>query len=174
MLEILVRLAAVVLVVTFAWASVAKVVAWARWRRAVALYRLGGAAFAVSVGVPAGEALTALLLLRGWLAPGAAAAIALLSSFSLAIARARLLEGDRLPCGCFGGAATRDARAMLVRNGSLGVLAAGILVAAPSAAVPRPLPEGIAWPALLAGLGLVLAAWTGWEALASLRGRPDR
>lgn len=146
----------------FGWAAVAKTARPRAWSSALNGYRLPrSVATAALVGVPVVEVFVAGLLLVGGDAgrAGAALGVALLAAFSMAVLRARGLQGDRLPCGCFGGSASRDYRLMLVRNSVLGLVAAAVLV------LPeRPLgldPPGTAdaLPAVLVALGLVLVGW---------------
>ena len=120
-------LAAGALVLAFAWAALAKVVAFERWRRALAGYRLPPALErAARYATPVAEGVVAVIALAGPLEVAGALALALLAAFCIAILHARTAQGDRLPCGCFGGASERDFRLLLVRNGLL-VLPAGIV-----------------------------------------------
>jgi hypothetical protein len=155
--------AALVLAVVFAWAALAKVVRFRAWREALAGYRLpAGAERAARPSVPAAEGVTVALLVAGGDATqaGAALALALVGAFSLAVLRAQRLQGDRLPCGCFGGAGSRDYRLMLVRNGTLGAAAAIALLYPAAGAVQVGAPDASqAVPAALAAVGAGLIAW---------------
>lgn len=151
------------LAVAFFWAAIAKASRPSAWRSALLGYRLPGAtAMPALVLVPVLEIVTAVLLSAGGNASkaGAALSVALLGAFSLAVLRARRIQGDRLPCGCFGGSGSRDYRLMLVRNAVLGVVAAAILLV-PAVAryeLQTPAAEQML-PALLVALGIVLIAW---------------
>jgi hypothetical protein len=165
MVATIARVATLLLAVTFAWASIAKLLRWTRWRDAVARYRLGGAALTTEFAVPAVEAGVAALLLWGDARVGAAASLSLVSIFSLAVLRARAQEGDSLPCGCFGGATERDYRHMLVRNASIAALAALVLAQPPDLQSPS---TEEALPAALTLLGACGIAWLAHHASASL------
>jgi hypothetical protein len=117
-------LAAAVVVAAFGWAAVAKFVGFDRWRRALPAYRLSGIEPLARVGVPAAELVVAALVMVGPPPVAGALALALLAGFSTVILRAQSLEGNRLPCGCFGSATERDFRLMLLRNALLAVPAA--------------------------------------------------
>lgn len=168
----LAQISVAVLVCVFAWAAAAKLFGWRRWRTALARYRLGGRLeAAAAIGVPLGEALVVALLLWGDVRVAASVVIALVAMFSLVLLRARAAQGDRLPCGCFGGTSTRDYRLMLTRNASLAGAAAVVLYEG-SSTIPWTVPTGsdlIA--ALLTSTGLVLLAWIGWQTRLSLRKR---
>ncbi|MFN2488328.1 MAG: MauE/DoxX family redox-associated membrane protein [Actinomycetota bacterium] len=166
------HVSALLLVLTFAWASLAKLVRWSRWRTALERYHLGPALTPlVLFGVPLVEAGVVALLLAGEVRLGAALVVSLISAFSLAVLRARSLEGDRLPCGCFGRASARDYRQMLLRNSLLGALAAIVLIVAGarlSVAAPQ---RGELVPAALVVAGLAFAGWLVWQAATALRRR---
>ena len=122
------RIVALGLSATFAWSAIVKLFRAGEWRGALGGYRLPrfmelGARF----GVPAAEALIAAALLSGAVRLGAAASLALLAAFSIAILRARSLQGDKLSCGCFWRTKKRDYRLSLVRNAALALLAALLL-----------------------------------------------
>jgi hypothetical protein len=150
------------LAAVFAWAGLAKVVDPARWRRALAGYRLGAADRALAMAVPLAELAVAALLLSGRHEEGAALALALLAVFSAAVLRARSLQGDRVACGCFGRARTRDYRSLLGRNAALGALATftlagratGPLVDLPPVRADEALP--IALTAIATALGMAM------------------
>lgn len=151
------------LAVAFFWAAVAKASRPSAWRTALLGYRLPrGAVTPVLVGVPVAEVLAGFLLAAGGAATkaGAALSVALLAAFSGAVLRARRLQGDRLPCGCFGGAGTRDYRLMLVRNAFLGAVAAAVLLVPRIARFELDAPSsGQVVPALLVAAGAGLIAW---------------
>jgi uncharacterized membrane protein YphA (DoxX/SURF4 family) len=115
-------LAAEVLAVVFAWAALAKLVRFSRWRAALSEYRLPLAG-ALAVAVPVAEAGVGVLALTGNVVPAAAVALAFLLAGTLAILRARRLHGDRLACGCFGGGRRRDYRLLVARNVALAIVA---------------------------------------------------
>ena len=170
--EPVLRVAAAILATTFAWAALAKIVRWTAWRDALSAYELPSIARAVAQpAVPALEALVAVLVFVGATHPGAAVTILLLSSFSGALLHAHARHGDRLPCGCFGRATTRDYRLMLTRNAALGALAAMLLVARGDVSAFEGLaaPSGAeVLPAALVVAGAALSVWTVWRALTSL------
>lgn len=168
------RIASIVLALAFAWAGVAKLVTYRRWQQALDRYGLPRALRVVAaVAVPIFELAIAIAL--AFVSPrlGAIGAVVALAAFSLAIMRARALQGDRLPCGCFGGSSERNYQTMVTRNALLGTLATIVLVAridtplgfpsAPTASDALPI-------ALVIG-GCVLALWTGFHAASSLRRR---
>lgn len=145
------------------WAAIAKASRPSAWRTALLGYRLpGGFVTPALVLVPIVEIVTGVLLAAGGEATkaGAALSVALLAAFSLAVLRARRLQGDRLPCGCFGGNGSRDYRLMLVRNSFLGAVAAAILLVPRVATYDLEAPGSAqALPALLVAAGLVLIGW---------------
>jgi hypothetical protein len=158
----LLQVVAALLGLTFAWAALAKVVRWERWRKALRAYDLpSGAASLAASAVPALEAASAALVLAGKTKVGGALTLVLLASFSGALLYAQQRKGRRLPCGCFGRATERDYRIMLARNAVLAALAGALLLArddvwfatglsAPSAADALPI------MLVIAGLGLCL------------------
>jgi len=158
-----------VLAAVFGWASVNKLVGPRQWLRTVGAYRLGRASTGVAVAVPLAELLVPLSVAFGGVDLAAALALALLASFSVGVLRARGVNGDRLPCGCFGAASARDYRMMLARNAVLAVVA-GVVVLAPgdSARVVSPVEDDLL-PAVLALLGAVAALVTLWRASTALR-----
>ncbi len=151
------------LAVAFFWAAIAKASRPAAWRAALLAYRLPGPLVVPAlVLVPVAEITAGVLLSAGGIASktGAALSIALLGGFSLAVLHARRLQGDRLPCGCFGGSGSRDFRLMLVRNAALGAVAAAILLVPAVARYELEAPGASQLlPALLVALGVVLIAW---------------
>ena len=117
------------LAATFAWSALAKVMRAAEWRAALGAYRLPRSVSAAARhGVPLTEILVSAALASGAVRLGAAASLALLAAFSIAVLRARSLQGDKLPCGCFGKTKKRDYRLSLVRNAALAALASLLLV----------------------------------------------
>lgn len=159
------------LAVAFVWAALAKASRPPAWRSALLGYRLPDQLVTPAlVGVPVVEVVAAFLLAAGGAATkaGAALAVALLAAFSLAVLRARRLEGDRLPCGCFGGTGSRDYRLMLVRNAFLGAVAAAVLLVPRLARYELEVPSsGEVVPALLvAGAAAAIT----WLALSVTRG----
>ena len=169
--EPLLRVAALLLGLTFAWAALAKSLRWSRWREALRAYELPGRIAGVAAfGVPAIEAAAAALVLSGRTKVGAAATLVLLASFSGALLHAQQLRGDRLPCGCFGRATERDYRLMLARNASLAILAAALLLSAGdvwfAAGLAAP-SAGDAVPFALVVAGLALCLWLVRHALGS-------
>jgi hypothetical protein len=103
---------------------------------------------------------------------GAALAVALLAAFSLVVLRGRSRQGEKLPCGCFGRSRERDYRTMLLRNALLGLLAAVVLLSERegSALAGVSLPDGAElFPALLVAIGVLVAAWTGYQLMTTAR-----
>src|SRR4051794_39808226 len=97
--------AAAALAIAFAWAAVSKMAAPRSWTHALSGYGLpAGVERIVAVGVPVAEASVPLLVIAGLSRAAGIVAAALLVAFSGAILVARARRGDRLPCGCFGGA----------------------------------------------------------------------
>jgi len=156
----LARFAAVLLALAFAWSALAKTLSWQSWRTTLAGYGFGPAERTVAVLAPAVEAAVVLLLVIT-AELGAAMALALLAAFCLAILRARSLQGDRLPCGCFGGARSRDFRLMLLRNWVLMLLCAVVLVSGLKGNVVAggPPEDFETLPAALIVVGAGLGAW---------------
>lgn len=157
MLEALLSAVTIALALAFAWAAVVKVVRFAAWREALDGYGLPPPVkSAASVLVPTAELAVAGTLLFGSARVGAAMTIFLLSAFSLAVLRARMLEGDQVPCGCFGDTKARDYRVMITRNVLLGVLAATVLLlGAGGESAARPTAGAEILPAVLAFVGVV-------------------
>ncbi|MGH3118813.1 MAG: MauE/DoxX family redox-associated membrane protein, partial [Gaiellales bacterium] len=128
MTDTTVRVLASLLAATFAWAAVAKVISAGEWRAALNGYQMPlqvrGAA---AIGVPILEAIVAVVLLTAPVRIGAALALALLTVFSLALVRASMLRGPRVPCGCFGRSKEREVTAMLARNALIGCVAVVVL-----------------------------------------------
>ena len=161
-----------VLVCVFAWAAVAKIARPGRWRSALARYRLGPSLERIAAyGVPAAEGGVVALLLWGDPRAGAAFALALVSAFSLVVLRARALSGDRVPCGCFGAASTRDYREMLGRNALLAAGAGTLLFAEGRASWVAPDGNEVVAVTLTA-VGALLVTWLVRQATLSLKRRP--
>ena len=168
----LATVAAWALTVIFAWAAVAKFIRADAWPRAVTNLGFGGTtARILMMAVPLAELVTVALFALGAAQPAAALTLALIASFSAAIARARVgRKDDRVPCGCFGGDGEYDYRLLLARNGALAVLAGLVLLAPRDVSLTPPggmeiLPTGLV---VLAG---VLLAWMATQTLSSLRRR---
>jgi len=168
-----VQILAAVLSVVFAWSACAKLLRVQEWFAALAAYRLPGPLERTArVAVPVVELLVPTLFVVGNVRAGAALVVALVGTFSLAVLRARSLEGDRVPCGCFGRAKVRDYRLLLVRNSILGALAAALLLAGEDVA----LFDGVGAPnssefvpVTLSVMGLLAAGWAVWAAGSSFR-----
>lgn len=166
------KLAALLLAATFSWSAVIKALRPRLWRQTLARYRLpsplGGAAL---FGAPMLELAVAGGILAGLVHAGSALALGLLAAFSLAVLRLRSIEGDRLPCGCFGKTDARDYRAILARNAALAGAAALALMAPRDARVLSGLAAPGAselLPALLVLLGIALALWLAITVASSL------
>ena len=155
------RLVSFSLGLVFAWAAVAKLVGFASWRSALAGYRLPeGLTKPLSVAVPVVELALAVGFFAGATRIAAAASLATLSLFSLAIVRARRLQGTRLPCGCFGSDKQRDYRLLLARNTVLAAGAGALLVYGRDIPGYPSAPSDDAWvAAALAVLGVALVVW---------------
>lgn len=164
--DIALRIASLTLAAVFAWSAGSKLVRFEAWRTVLAGYRLPSPLeLTARILVPVTEFAVAAALLLGAVRLGAAAALALLAAFSVAILRARSLQGDKLPCGCFGGVKNRDYRWSLARNAAFAFVALLVLTngedvsplngfAAPSGS------EGAAFILVLAGVALI--AWMVW------------
>ena len=167
------RIVTLFLAALLAWAAAAKALRWDAWRTALAGYRLPHRLESVAAaGTPAIELGIAALLMSPAPRAGAALTVALLASFSLVVLRGRSLQGEKLPCGCFGGARERDYRTMLLRNALLGLLAAIVLLSdrKGSALTGMSVPEGGELiPAFLVALGVAAAAWTAYQVMTSAR-----
>jgi hypothetical protein len=168
MSDTLAFIAALALAAMFAWAAAAKAVWAAGWRTVVVGFGFRGRVEPiVAVGVPVVELAVALAILWGSARAGAAMAMALLAAFSAAVVRARTLQGDRLPCGCFGRATVRDYKTMLARNALGGGLTAVVLLGGGDAGIfdAAGAPSGPELiPAALTCFGMVLVGWTLWRA----------
>ena len=172
------QLAALILAACLTWAALAKAVRLGQWQTALAAFRLDpGLARIASLGVPATELGCSVVLVGVHAKAGAAATLALLSGFCLAILRARALQGDRVPCGCFGRAAARDYRTLLARNFGLGVIASAVLLSdldhGALQAVEAPAPSELV-PAALVVAGVVLIGWMALGTAEDLRRKERR
>jgi hypothetical protein len=153
--------AAATLAIAFGWAAVTKLVRAHRWRRPLQSYGLGrGFERIVAVGVPRMELGIGVLPFLGLPSTAGVLSLGVLAAFSVGIVAARIRNGPRLDCGCFGAASVRDYRLLLARNGALAIVGLvawrrgtdtwiGADVVAPSGS------ELV--PAALVALGLVLA-----------------
>jgi hypothetical protein len=153
--------AATTLAIAFGWAAVSKVVRSRRWRRSLQPYGFGGGSErTVAVGVPLVELGIGVLPLLGLPSTAGVLSLGVLGVFSVGIVAARIRNGPRLDCGCFGTVRVRDYRLLLARNGALAIVALvawrrgtdtwiGADVVVPSG--------GELVPAALVALGLVLA-----------------
>lgn len=174
--ETLARIASLLLASAFSWAAVAKLSELRRWRSVVGRYGLPpSVAVLATPAVPVGELAIAVTIVAISPRVGALLSLTVLAMFSLAILRARAINGDRLPCGCFGGSAERHYQTMMLRNGGLGTLAGIVLLSQPNLepALPSMPSMGEALPALLTLAGATLTLWIAWHATTSLR-RHDR
>jgi hypothetical protein len=170
--ESIARIAVVLLTCAFGWAGIAKLVGLHRWRAVLGQYGLpASVAKAGTLLVPVTELAVAVTLVAFSARGGAIAVILCIALFSLAILRARSINGDRLPCGCFGGSAERHYRTMMLRNGGLGVLAAIVLVHRNELQpiLPSMPTDGEVLPALLTLAGTVLVGWLAWYSSAAMR-----
>ena len=174
MADIVSFVSSAVLAVTFLWSASYKFARPAAWREALDVYGLGGTpAGVVWIFVPLAEAGVVALLIGGRAAPGGALALGLLASFCAGLLRARSREGDRLPCGCFGGRERRDYRLLLVRNVALLVPAVWLMTMGPGRNPGAPPPEE-AIPAALVVVGLIAIGWIATQAFGAMRQRGDR
>ena len=173
MVLVLSRIAAILLVVTFVAAGVAKLIRYPRWRDALNEYELPPTVAAViATGVPVAELAVAGVMLMLSQQVGAAVSLALLALFSAAIARVAVIKGRRVPCGCFGGNKSRDFRLLLARNAVLCAAAAVLLFADSDASLVASVDGSDVVPALLVAAGVAVVAWLATQMATSLRGRP--
>jgi hypothetical protein len=168
--------AAAAVATVFAWAAVAKILRPAGWRTALEAYGLGAVRTVAMIAVPALELGVVVLIATGHLEAGATAALAMLGAFTLAVLRARRLNGDRLACGCFGRSRVRDYRVILARNAGAAALAAFALAGhGTTSTFPLRWPgNGELLPASLSAAGLVLAGVVVRAAVRSLTARDNR
>jgi hypothetical protein len=170
MTDVIVVLATFGSAIVFGWAGLTKVLGPDRWRTDLRVtYRLPRfVAAAGFVIVPWSELGVSLALLTGWYRLGGAIATLLLVVSSVAIVRARVIQGtNRLSCGCFGGSAPRDYRVLLLRNGALIVLALTIVAASAEGPLPHGRVDVLA--GALVPLAIVAAIWTLRQVKAYLR-----
>ena len=171
-MPLLTVLAASVVGLVFGWGAAAKLMRFPQWQEALRAYRLPiGVTRAASLVVPVAELTVVLLLILGRARAGAALTLALLSIFSLALLSARLSQGDRLPCGCFGRATPHDYRLLIARNAVLASLAAMILIDGRDRLlgdITHPA-SVVLLPLLLVVVGLSVVVWLGRELSATLR-----
>ena len=161
--------AALLLALTFLWSGAVKVGRAARWLEALGVYRVPRRFEPlVFVAVPVAEVAVAGLIVIGATKPAGALSVALLCVFCVALLRARRLEGDRLPCGCFGGTKEHDYRLLLARNLMLLVPAIVLMVSGNTSI--RTVPDSIdPIPAALIVLGIGVIGWTAFEVTRALR-----
>jgi uncharacterized membrane protein YphA (DoxX/SURF4 family) len=119
--DVVARVAAIVLGAVFVVAAVSKIVAGTAW---VAQAREVGAPTPVATVLPGVELIVGALLVAGVAAPlPAVVALLLLVVFSVAIAR-QLVDGRHPPCACFGAWSQRPVgEGHLLRNAALILLA---------------------------------------------------
>ena len=170
--EVAARIAALLLCAIFAWAAAVKLLGYERWSAILDRYGLPPIVTAIArPTVPIAEA--AIAIFGAFLSPriGAAAALAVLAGFSLAVLRARRINGDKLPCGCFGGSEERHYRTMIIRNGVLGAFAAAVLLADEHVdPVATALPTiDDALPVALVVVGFAVALWTAAQVSNAMR-----
>jgi hypothetical protein len=159
-------LAGVAIAIVFGWGAFAKVIRFSEWQQALHAYHLPRSVdLAASIGVPCVELGVVVLLGTGHARAGSALTLALLASFSLALLTARPVQGNSLPCGCFGRATRHDYRLLVARNAGLACLAGIILVGGRDDLLAGSLhPASMTLlPAALVGLGVAMAFWIGRE-----------
>lgn len=148
-----------ILALTFAWASLAKLLRPGAWMTSLHAHALPGwLERTAEKAVPMAEASVALILLFGHVRAGAGLALLLLAAFTLALIRARARGSGALPCGCFGGRSSRSVSWLLARNMILGLIGVAALVVGSPLRIEAPGLED-AVPGLLAVIGIGLAAW---------------
>lgn len=166
------RIAAILLVTTFAAAGAAKLIRHSGWRSALAGYGLPAAwTTPISFLVPLVELAVVSVFLFASRSLGSALSLVLLSSFSAAIARAGMARGGRVPCGCFGTDKSRDYRWLLARNGVLAAAAAIVLVADVESAFVDELATAELAPLLLVIAGIASITALAAQLAGPLRGR---
>lgn len=116
-MDLLARIAAILLGAVFVVAGAAKLAAGSAW---IAQARQMGASQPIATVVPGVELVLGAALVTGIAMPlPALAAIALLVAFSVVIAR-QLVDGRHPPCACFGSWSTRPlSEVHLLRNAGL-------------------------------------------------------
>ena len=171
--ETIARIASLCLALAFAWAATAKITRFGRWRATLGRYGFPRTMVpAIAVAVPLLELVVVFVTIAASVRTGAIASLVLLVAFSLAIVRARAINGDRLPCGCFGGTTERHYSAMLVRNAALAVLAVVALGAQGlQPAVGRMPTSSELVPVLLVLAGVALILWVLLQTSRSLQRR---
>lgn len=158
--------AAAVLSVAFGWAGLSKAFARRRWRASVDAYPYAAAIrSAATLTVPVAEIAVAGALMAGFWVVGGAAAAGMSVAFSLALLRLRSVTGDRLPCGCFGGTATRDYRFLLMRNALLAATAVFVATRPSAATSAELLSPGL----VLAVVGVGIIGWVARSAITAMR-----
>lgn len=168
--DTLARIASLLLALALGWAAVAKLLDLAQWKTALASYALPEVVERPArVAVPVAEIAIAVTLLALSPRAGAAASLAVLALFSLAIVRARSEQGDRLPCGCFGGTRERHYKTMMARNAGLGILAAIVLGGPRDAGLPAAPSSAELLPALLVVMGAALIVLVAWQTVSMRR-----
>ena len=172
-----VPLASAALSSVFASAAVSKVVARRRWHLVLAAHRLPAVVGrAAAWFVPAAELAVPVLVLAGLPRAAGLWSALLLAAFSFELVRVRRRDGDRVPCGCFGGRETVGIGAALLRNVGVGALAVFVWSSArngPTVAWPAPPSEGDVLPMILLLASVAAAALAGWRASVWL-GRGNR
>ena len=178
MLDGVVRIAAGVLALVFAWAAALKVLRFRAWRSELEGYALPHPLRRIALGaVPLLEGAVVALVLVGELPPAGVLCIAAVSAFSLAILRRRSVDGDRFPCACFGRSTTRDYRVMLSRNLLVALMGAVVMLGGSGVNVFDGLRApglGELLPALLVVAGVILITWMVVQASTSLRRKATR
>jgi hypothetical protein len=170
MVDIVTRLGAACLAVTFAWAAASKLIRFAPWRAALEPYGLPVFLRSIAaVGVPIAELAVVVLLLAGSVRAGTALAMGLLATFSAGLLRARAAQGDRLPCGCFGRTQERDYRVLLLRNALLALLGAVVLTVGAGSETSIDVGSGDLAPVALVLAGIGLIGWMAAQASTAMR-----
>jgi hypothetical protein len=178
MLDGVVRGAAGLLALVFAWAAAAKLIRFGSWRSELDGYALPHSLRKIVLGgVPLIEGAIVALVIAGELPPAGALCIAAVSAFSLAILRRRSVQGDRFPCACFGRSTTRDYRIMLIRNLLVAVTGAVVMLGGAGVSVfdgLRAPGSAEVLPAILVVAGVILITWILVQASTSLRRKATR
>jgi hypothetical protein len=167
------ELAAAVLAFAFGAAGMGKLVRGRAWRRALGSYGLPAPVErSAALSVPVLELCLAALAFLGLTSTAGLASLAVLGVFSAAIVVARIRGGRRFACGCFGSGLERDYRFLISRNAALAL--AGLVAWTQGQDAPvvggLGVPDaGDLVPAILAGVGLVIAGWVSMGAVTALR-----